>query len=104
MLVELPVDQTALRSESTLEVSVLVVHNLQKLSVVAADCQLGEFSNFVGLSSESVDRVTQLGDANVAGALANKLAEFFKVNIHLVRVVGKVERDQVGGCQIVCKK
>ena len=93
VLVELSVDQTALRSETTLEVSVLVVHNLKELGVVGADCQLGKLRDLVCLSSEGVDSAAQLGDADIAGASVNKLAELFKVNVHLVRVVGKVERD-----------
>jgi hypothetical protein len=104
VLVELSVDQTALRSETTLEVPVLVVHNLKELGVVGADCQLGEFRNFVGLRSEGVDGFAQLGDADVAGARGNELAKLFEVKVHLVRVIGKIERDQFCGCQIVCKE
>ena len=104
MLVELSVDQTALRSEATLEVSVLVINDLQELGVVAADCELGKCNDFVGLSSEGVDRITQLGDADVAGATADYLSEIVEVNVHLICVVREVEWNQVCGCQVVCKE
>jgi hypothetical protein len=57
VLVKLPIRKTTLTSEAPLEVSELVVHHTNELSVVAANSLLGKLDNFVCLGSESVDGI-----------------------------------------------
>jgi hypothetical protein len=104
MLVELSANQSTLRSKPTLEIPVLLVHDLQEISVIGTDSQLRELHNLIGLGSESVDCVTQFRDTKIAGATADHPGEFIEVDIHLVSIVGNVERDEFCGCQVVRKE
>lgn len=97
--IELSVGQTALTSESAVEVSELVVLHADQITVALLQSCGHQGLRFLGLRTESIDSLTQLRDVDILRSIADRVLEILVVDVHFVGEVDRFQRQA-----LVCGK